>query len=81
LPAILNSETPFGASGGHSVTDEENKQNETMKIIQIKVHGGRIARNPLTGSWFVYIGDKSAADFICESKRDAIATAKERGEG
>ena len=50
-----------------------------MKIIYIKVDGGRIARNPMTGSWFVYIGDKTAADFICESKRDAIATAKERG--
>ncbi len=26
----INSETPFGASGGESVTDEENKQNENM---------------------------------------------------
>jgi hypothetical protein len=50
-----------------------------MKIVYIKVDGGRIARNPITGSWFVYLGDKLAADFICESKRDAIATAKERG--
>jgi len=51
-----------------------------MKIVHIKVDGGRIARNPMTGSWFVYLGDKTAAGFICESKRDAIATAKERGE-
>jgi hypothetical protein len=59
----------------------KQQQTEKMKITQIKVQGGRIAKNPLTGSWFVYIGDKLAADFICESKRDAIATAKERGEG
>ena len=50
-----------------------------MKIVYIKVQGGSIAKNHMTGSWFVYIGDKLAADFICESKRDAISTAKARG--
>jgi hypothetical protein len=49
-----------------------------MKIVYIKVDGGRIAKNPMTGNWFVYIGEKIAADFICKNKRDAIAKATGR---
>jgi len=51
-----------------------------MKVSKIKVEGGFIAKNPLSGNWFVWIGDKKGADFICETKRDAILTAKEKGE-
>jgi hypothetical protein len=50
-----------------------------MRINKIKVQGGFIAKNPLSGDWFVWIGDKKGADFICETKRDAILTAKEKG--
>lgn len=50
-----------------------------MKIEKIKVEGGYIARNPMTGTWFVWIGEKRGADWICDNKRDAIATAKEEG--
>jgi hypothetical protein len=50
-----------------------------MKFNKIKVDGGFFAKNPLTGCWFVWIGDKRGADFICENKRNAILTAKAKG--
>jgi hypothetical protein len=48
-----------------------------MKIEKIKVDGGYIAKNPMTGTWFVWIGEARGASYMCENKRDAIQTAKE----
>ena len=49
-----------------------------MKIEKIKVEGGFIAQNPMTGDWFVWIGDRRAADYICKNKRDAKQKAKSK---
>lgn len=52
-----------------------------MKIEKIKIEGGYIAKNPMTGTWFVWIGESKGAKYMCNNKKDAIFTAKaERGE-
>ena len=50
-----------------------------MKIEKIKVEGGYIAKNPMTGTWFVWIGEKNGADFMTDDKRRAVRIAKEKG--
>jgi hypothetical protein len=50
-----------------------------MKIDRIKTPGGYIAKNPMTGSWFVWIGERIGADYICDSKREAIKIAAKLG--
>jgi hypothetical protein len=52
-----------------------------MKIEKIKVDGGYISRNPMTGTWFVWIGEAIGAKYMCKNKRDAIYTAKAEGRG